>query len=258
MRGVSPDPFERVAAAVADVPFMTRDQGRRVYDHLVGTGARDVLDVGTCYGTSAAYMAAAVEANGGGRVITVDSAQFDAEAPTKNWVEQSLTKAGVRDLVELVRIDHSSYAYWLMEQVAMRSDERGDCEPAFDFVYLDGAKSLTIDGVSAFFIERLLRPGGWLLMDDLDWTFDANPKAIQAEGPYSLSQAERSTPQLLGVFDNIVRAIPGFTELRVEDGQWGWAHKAPDAPRRYDAEATAHSRSPLVRLRRRARRPGPG
>jgi predicted O-methyltransferase YrrM len=51
-------------------------QGRRIYDHLREVGARDVLEIGTAFGVSAGYMAAAVAANGGGRVTTVDRYQF--------------------------------------------------------------------------------------------------------------------------------------------------------------------------------------
>jgi predicted O-methyltransferase YrrM len=139
-----------------------------------------------------------------------------------------------------------------MEEVARRSDASGNCEPAYDFVYLDGAKSLTIDGVSVLFIERLLRPGGWLLLDDLDWSFGSNPKVAQTEGVhYALSPAEREEPHVRAVFELIVKTLPSMTNLRLEDGRWGWAQKAPGAPKRYQV---AYSRPlgdvVLDRLRR--------
>ena len=74
--------FSDIAAAIesvcpegdrAEVPFMNPSQGRRIYDHIRETGARDVLDVGTAHGASAAYMAAAID---GGRVTTVDRYHF--------------------------------------------------------------------------------------------------------------------------------------------------------------------------------------
>src|SRR5205085_7301051 len=51
--------FDAVVRAVAGVPFMTPEQGRIVYDHVVRTGARDVLELGTAHGVGAAYLAAA-------------------------------------------------------------------------------------------------------------------------------------------------------------------------------------------------------
>jgi predicted O-methyltransferase YrrM len=46
--------FDQVAAVVDGIPDMTRAQGRRVYDHLRGTGATQILELGTAYGVSAA------------------------------------------------------------------------------------------------------------------------------------------------------------------------------------------------------------
>jgi predicted O-methyltransferase YrrM len=63
-----------VTDAVGDVPYMTPDLGQRVFEHLRRTHAEDVLELGTAHGVSAAYMAAALEANGGGHVTTVDHA----------------------------------------------------------------------------------------------------------------------------------------------------------------------------------------
>ncbi|MEA2126648.1 MAG: hypothetical protein QOI80_3430 [Solirubrobacteraceae bacterium] len=232
--------LDRVLRVFGSTPWMTPDQGRAVFAHLTAAGARDVLDIGTCYGTSAAYFAAAVAANGGGRVVTVDSAQFDEMSEASQWVEQGLTEAGVRDHVDVVRIPHSSYAWWLKEQVEQRSDEHGNCTPCFDFVYLDGAKSLTIDGVSVVFIERLLRPGGWLLLDDTKWTFDSNPKVIQTDGvAYGMSEAELREPHIAAVLELIIKPSGAFSVIRrEEDGEWAWAQKSATARPRYEVYYT--------------------
>ena len=55
--------FEDVAARVAGIPFMTPELGRRVYEHIRSTKPVEVLELGTAHGVSAAYMAAALEAN---------------------------------------------------------------------------------------------------------------------------------------------------------------------------------------------------
>jgi len=246
----APRDFEQVAAAVAGVPFMSREQGRLVYDHVRASGARDVLELGTAHGVGSAYMAAA-----GARVTTVDFAGA-AYAPAP---EDVLTRAGVRDAVTIVR-EFSSYTWWLKEQVAARSDAAGNVAPAFDFVYLDGAKNWTIDGLAVVLAEKLLRPGGWLLLDDLDWTYAQDPGREATDGIVhrELSERERSEPHLRAVFDLIVAQHPAFTELRVQDEWWGWARKAPGEPRRYTLE-TSRPLSALAagaarRMIRRARR----
>jgi len=216
---------------------MTAEQGRSVYDHLRAAGARDVLELGTAHGVSAAYMAAAVAPHGG-RVVTVDhaGAAFDPSPET------TLERAGLSDRVTIVR-EHSSYTWWLAEQVRARSDAAGNCDPAYDFCYLDGAKHLGIDGLAVVLVERLLRPGGWLLMDDLNFTWAEHHPTVHIDAstqvPYS--EAERTQPPLRAVYDLVVKPHPSFTELRIEDEWWGWARKAPGQPRRL----TLHNSRPL-------------
>ena len=242
--------FEDVAAAVAGVPFMTPEQGRIVFDHVQRTGARDVLELGTAHGVSAAYLAAA-----GAAVTTVDfaGAAYDP-AP-----EDVLARAGVADRVTVVR-EFSSYTWWLKERVAERSDAAGNVAPLYDFVYLDGAKNWTIDGLAVVLVEKLLRPGGWLLLDDLEWTYAQDPRRIATDGIVhrELSEPERTQPHLRAVFELIVAQHPSFTELRVQDEWWGWARKAPGEPRRLTLETSrplgALAAAAARRVIRRARR----
>ena len=230
--------FHDVEAAIAGIPFMSAWQGRRVYDHLRATGARDVLELGTAHGVSAAYMAAAVAANGGGRVTSVDRYRFEGPTP-----EETIERAGLTGSVEFVRVPDSSYDWWLADRVRERSDGAGNCEPCFDFCYLDGQHDLHVDGLAVVLVEKLLRPGGWLLLDDLDWTYEAGT----VPGAERLSDAERTTPHVRVIWELIVRGHPSFTELREDDGQWGWARKAPGAPRRLELSVTRSQRTILAR-----------
>src|SRR4051794_19988960 len=148
---------------------MTPEHGRRVYDHIRRSGARDVLELGTAHGVSACYMAAALEAGGEGRVTTVDHAGAAYEPGPEEVVE----RAGLSHRVEIVRA-HSSYNWFLKERIEERTDATGVVDPQYDFCYLDGSKNFNVDGLAVVLVEKLLRPGGWLLMDDLDWTYALN------------------------------------------------------------------------------------
>src|SRR5690349_17871614 len=241
--------FDEVARAIAGIPFMSPAQGRLVYDHVQQSGAEDVLELGTAHGVGAAYMAAA-----GANVTTVDfqGAHYDPSP------EDTARRAGVT--FNVVR-EYSSYTWWLKTQVEARSDEHGNVTPAYDFVYLDGAKNWTIDGLAVILIEKLLRPGGWLLMDDLEWTYAQDPHREATDGIVhrDLSEPERTQPHLRAVFDLIVAQHPSFTELRREDEWWGWARKHPGAPRTYTLEtsrplpalAAGAARKAIRRMRRR-------
>lgn len=217
---------------------MSAWQGRQVYDHLREAGARQVLELGTAHGASASYMAAAVAANGGGTVTTVDRYHFGGPAP-----EETVGRAGLEAVVDFVRVEHSSYDWWLREQIVQRTDGEGHCEPRYDFCYLDGAHDWHVDGLAVVLIERLLRPGGWLLMDDLDWSYATS----RVQNPPNLSEDERCTPHLREVFDVIVRGHPAYTELRIQDDGWGWARKAPGEPKRLRIETTTQRSDILTR-----------
>ncbi len=179
--------------------------------------------------------------------------------------EAVLARAGVADRVDVVR-EFSSYTWWLKEQVRARSDAHGNVEPRFDFVYLDGAKNWTVDGLAVVLVEKLLRPGGWLLMDDLDWTYADDPGREATDGVVhrELSEPERTEPHVRAIFDLIVAQHPSFTELKVQDEWWGWARKAPGEPRRYTLEtsrplgalAAGAARKGIRRLRAMRRRAG--
>jgi predicted O-methyltransferase YrrM len=243
--------FEAVAAVVDGAPFMSAAQGRIVYDHIRNTRPEAVLDLGTAHGVSSAYMAAALEANGAGHLTTVESSGVRFEDPT---AEELLARAGLAHRVTIDR-RFSTYTWFLKEQVQARSDAAGNCEPVYDFVYLDGAKDWTIDGLAVFLVEKLLRDGGWLLMDDLDWTFSSvRGEEVGVLTTAELSERERTEPHLRAVFELIVKQHPSFAELRVQDGWWAWARKAPGEPRRLTLETTRPLSSYVVSGLRLAKR----
>src|ERR1039458_5634255 len=167
--------FEAVAGSVQGIPFMSPSLGRRLYDHIRATRPEQALELGTAHGVSAAYIAAALEANGSGHLITVDhrGAAYDP-AP-----EDVMRNAGLDHRGTIFR-DHSSYNWFLKQQIEQASDDAGNCCPRFDFCYLDGSKNWNLDGLAVVLIEKLLRSDGWLLMDDLEWTYDSNPWIIPA------------------------------------------------------------------------------
>ena len=248
--------FEAVAAVVEGVPFLAPDRGRALYDHVRSTHPATVLELGTAHGVSTCYIAAALEANGDGHLMSVDSSEAGWADPTP---AELLARAGLADRVTLDR-RHGSYNWFLKEQIEERSDAAGNCEPIYDFCFLDGGKNWTVEGFAVVLAEKLLRPGGWLAMDDLDWSYAYFPKRqhywVPLEG---LTREELDQPQLRAVFDLIVRQHPSFTEFRIENESWGWARKAPGEQRRLTLETTRPLKSILygewLRVRERLRRP---
>lgn len=238
--------YDEVRAKVDGIPHMDAAHGKVIYDHVRAVRPAAILELGTANGVSAAYMAAALEANGTGRITSIDRDVADYQ-PGPVHV---LGSVQLQHRVDLIRVPDSSYDWWLRTRVRERSDGAGNCEPFYDFIFLDGAHELTIDGLAVVLAEKLLKPGGWLLLDDLDWSFSQSES--QASPPLPLSAAERDTPAMREVFDLIVRQNPVFTEFRDQDEHWGWAKKAPGQPRRLSLESSESVQTMLLRKTRHA------
>jgi predicted O-methyltransferase YrrM len=232
--------YETVATKIDGIPHMTREQGRIVYDHIRSTRPASVLEIGTANGVGTAYMAAALDEIGEGRVTTVDriAAGYDPGP------EKVLADVGLADRVDLIRVPDSSYNWWLKTQILAQSDAAGNTEPMYEFVYLDGAHEWNIDGLAVVLIEKLLKPGGWLLLDDLDWTYATSPSFIASPEalPENLSEAEFREPHIRAVFDVLLKSHPAFSEFRDDNG-WAWAKKDPGAPRRLTLVTQTTTRS---------------
>jgi predicted O-methyltransferase YrrM len=243
-----------VHSAVADVPppHIRPDQGAILYEHIRRTRPARALELGTARGVSAAYIAAAMEANGEGHLVTVDSSAFPWGDPSPSEV---LDRAGLHHRVSR-DTRFSTYTWFLKDELARHTDEHGNTVPAYDFCFLDGAKNWTIDGLAVLLIERLLRPDGWLLLDDLDWSYS---EQVESDAHYfaslaQLSAEEREEPHLRAVFDLLVKPHPSFTELRIQDEWWAWARKAPGEPRRLHVETSRSATSYAIAAARRGRR----
>lgn len=64
--------------------------------------------------------------------------------------------------------------YWKLAKQAIEVVNNKD-EGLFDFVYLDGAHSFYQDAPAAYALKHLIKPGGYLLFDDYQWSFNTSP-----------------------------------------------------------------------------------
>lgn len=236
--------FQDAALLVSNVPepHIPASRGRVLYDNLRKQRPENVLELGTARGGSAIFMAAALEANGRGHLTSVDSSRWQWRNPTPREV---LDNSGLGHLVTLDK-NYSTYAWFLKGELEKSLDDNGLVRPKYDFIFLDGAKNWSTDGVTVLVAEQLLRPGGWLLLDDLGWTYDkyvSTPMHYEIEIA-KLSESERAEPHLRAVFDLLLRTNPAFDEFLIQDDWWGWAHKSADA-----GQAAGRGAAPRARVR---------
>jgi len=212
--------IDAVVAAMSSQPWgITEEQGRMLFEFILREKPGSILELGCGIGTSACYMAAALEKCGGGRILSIDR---NPDLP--GWVSETFGKldSKLQRFHELL-LTSSSYNDELMNLI-IRQTRGGKCEPCFDFCFIDGAHLWEIDSCAFFLSEKLLKPGGWMLFDDLTWTVAGSPEAKKNGVGKGMPPELLQTPQVMRVFDLCVSQHPGFDSVTITD-DWGWARK---------------------------------
>lgn len=221
--------LDDVTRLVAGVPFMKPHQGKRIYEHILRTGARQILELGFAHGTSSCYIAAALdELDGDRKLITIDLPSARTRKPN---IHEMLDRCGLAHLVEPI-FTPTSYTWDLMKMLEESQ------QPRLDFVFIDGGHTWDPTGFAFMLVDRLIKPGGWVLFDDLNWTLAASPTLKDADWVLALPEEQRTTPQVRKVFELLVKTHPDYTDFLDEDG-WGWARKRDTATRTYSTMATS-------------------
>ena len=236
---------ERVDEAVEGVPHLSPDAGRRLYRFVLDHDITDVLELGTAHGVSACYLAAALHEQGYGHVITLDMPRASKREPS---VHDLLDRTGLADWVTPL-FTPGGHAWQLLHW--LDSEE----PPTFDFCFLDAGHSWEVTGYAFFLVDRVLRPGGWLLFDDLTWTYDDSPSLGESSQVQDMPEEHRRTPQVGKVFDLLVAGHPDYPyRKRTRGGRWGWARKARPKAAVAGRPARGAARRALARARRAVRK----
>jgi predicted O-methyltransferase YrrM len=224
-----------VEKAVAGLCCMTPEQATAIGRLITEHGYRQVLELGFRHGVSTCYIAAALQDNGGGHLTTIDLEGARTENPS---VLELLARLGLQQHVT-VHFEPTSYTWRLMKML------QAGTGPCFDLVYIDGAHDWFTDGFAFCLVDRLLLPGGTIVFDDLDWTYDTSPSMKGSERVLRMPTEERSTPQVRQVYELLVKTHPDYVDF-VERDDWAFARKrsnaetAVGAPRREMVYQTTH------------------
>ena len=123
---------------------------------------------------------------------------------------KDLKEAGVIEKINLHkhgngRQTFNSYAWTLASQFL---DEVGkeETHTQFDFAYLDGAHSFHHDAPACVILKEMIAEGGYLVIDDVHWSFNKSPSMNPQSNPqiveqYSEEQLDRPHVEM------VVRAL---------------------------------------------------
>lgn len=216
--------FSKAARILDGIPHISKHSARVLYDFVLTERPRDCLELGFAHGASSGYISAALDEMGEGHLTSVD---IDASAEFTPTIESTLDKLGLSERVSIFR-EKNSYTWFLKKKIEQQT-RGGHCEPCYDFVFIDGSKNWTIDGMAFFLADKLLRENGWLLFDDYDWRYaDAAARGKeQADGISlrSLPDDQLQQPNVRAIFELLVAQHPSYSNFKVQDQTWAWAQK---------------------------------
>ena len=212
--------FDQIDKQLKGLPFISSGRARSLYGFVVENECRDILELGFAHGKSSCYLAAAVQELGSGSVLTMDNEGSRRREPN---IETLLKQTGLSGWVKTVYASRS-FTWELMKVIEEATVDRR-CRPRFDFCFLDAGHTWDVTGFGFFLVEKLLRPGGWLLFDDLRWTMAGSPNPNVQRQAARVSEKEATTAQVQKVFSLLVETHPDFGNCRIDKGNWGWAQK---------------------------------
>lgn len=219
--------LETVKPKVHGIPFITPQNAATLYDFIVKHELRDCLELGFAHGVASCYMAAAIDEIGGGSLTSVDIE--GARGWQKPSIEDLLDKTGLSQYVSVHR-EQSGYNWFLQKKIAAQSENASKiCEPLYDLCIIDGPKNWTIDSSAFFLVDKLLKPNGWIIFDDYDWSYaKADKKRGSTDGitHRELAEDELAIPHVKQIFELLVMQHPDYDNFRIqEDAGWVWAQK---------------------------------
>ena len=201
---------------IKDVFGMNMEQAIFLDDFLKSNDLSNILELGFAHGVSSCYFASILKDMGKGHLVTIDNTTAKTRDPN---IEQLLEKTELEEFVTYY-FESTSYNWRLMKLI-----EEND-EPIFDFCYIDGAHDWNNDGFAFLLVDKLLKPGGWILFDDYDWSFSSSPSMKNSPRVLAMSKEEQETPQIKKVFDVLVKNHPDYHNFKISHkSQWALAQK---------------------------------
>ena len=205
---------DEIRKTVAGVPHMEFSQAKTITNIILENQFQHILELGFLHGVSTCYMAGALDELGVGHITTIDLLSAREAKPN---IDQLLGSLGLTSFVTAL-YEPTSYTWRLMK---MLEDVPS---PRFEFCYIDGAHNWFTDGFSFFLVDRLIKPGGLIVFDDLDWTYESSPSLKNSEKVRRMPQDEKSTPQIRKVYELLVKTNPAYSDFMEKDG-WAYARK---------------------------------
>ena len=196
--------------------YMNIDQARFIREFIEEHDARNLLELGFFQGKSTAFMAAILEELGRGHITTMD---LVGARKRKTSISDVLSDLNLEHRVTPI-YSHRSFTWELHRLLAETP------RPQFDYCYIDGAHTWDGTGFSFLLVDLLLKPGGWVVFDDLNWSISKSQAAKKNMQRYAeYSDEEKRSKQVREVWKILVPARGYENMHEVKRFGWGIAQK---------------------------------
>ena len=198
--------------------LLPQDAMRHIYQFIVDNKLQACIELGAGFGATSCVMGAAVNKLDQGKVITIDKYLHQ---PVN--VKVLMRHVGLSDDSIEVVIDELGYNWYLAELIREQTRD-GVCVPIFDFCLLDGAHEWETDALAFSLLAKLLKPDGWIAIDDINFCLRMIPNWQESHGTHT--DRELDTFQMKMVYELVVQQHPDFCGFHLtHEGRIGWARK---------------------------------
>lgn len=204
--------FDECTEQFKNLKYMNEGRASYMRDFIQEHGIRDILEIGFFHGKSSAYFASILEDRGtGGHLTTIDLKNATERDPNIFQVLESL------DLSHRVTplLAHRSHT-WEMAKLIQKNPR-----PQFDFCYFDGGHTWDVTGFGFLLVDMLLKPGGWIAFDDLNWSIAKSPTVKKSK--YSDDEKEANGVRM--VYELIAPHLGYVNSFEEAKFGWGFAQK---------------------------------
>lgn len=211
--------FEEIESHLRGIPHTPSEDGKVLYNFVLENKISNILELGFQHGVSTNYFAAALDELGSGKILTIDREIARNENP--NIFE--LSKKTALDKYIDIKFATTSYI-WELRKLIKHNLQNPKEAKLFDFCFLDGAHSFETDGFAFYLVDKLLKDGGIILFDDINWSYASSPTLKDTEFVKQMSDDERKAEQINDVIELLVATNPNYEILEIRN-RWAWVQK---------------------------------
>lgn len=142
--------------------------------------------------------------------LLYDVVGFEAE----EWAREEEASGGIVKVHVNSKKLYDSYAWELLSDLA-RDRENGNSIENWDAAFLDGAHSYIFDAAAIQVAMLRIRPGGFFVLDDLQWTFSTSPTMSKSPTLDHYTHSQISQPHVGILVKALLESNPDWQKMEI-------------------------------------------